>query len=68
MTENHEFCTCFRQYPLNELQSVSTQSVYFSVPDRPNNVVDHSFVYSVQKGLKTFTLVVEAGTDVGERT
>jgi hypothetical protein len=34
------------------------------VPD--HNFVDHPFVYSVQKGLITFTLVVETVTGVGD--
>jgi hypothetical protein len=62
LTENHEPCACFLQYPLNEFKSISTQSVF--VPD--HNFLDHSFVYSVQKGLKTFALVVETGANVRE--
>ena len=55
LTENHEFCPSLFEDKFQELESISTESVF--VPD--HNFADSAAVDLFQKGLQAWSLEVE---------
>lgn len=59
-TVNHEFCASFAEEPFDHFRSVTTESVFVL----NDHFFDSSCVYLFQKGNKSLSFEIEAGSDV----